>query len=187
MKEQKHQRRSAITDAAAETEVHPEVLHVQRVWFGNLRAACTIMLVARRLRRTSSPTGSWICSSCLRQSAREPRRTFSSISQQYPGPPLGRAAAHSLRNYRPDRTWRRQFVSGKALHHEEPRRREKLPDSPARTRFAPSPTGYMHLGGLRTALFSYLLAKSTGGQFLLRIEDTDQVRYAFPFTAFSCC
>ncbi|EEP79973.1 glutamyl-tRNA synthetase [Uncinocarpus reesii 1704] len=49
-----------------------------------------------------------------------------------------------------------------------------LPDSPARTRFAPSPTGYLHLGSLRTALFNYLLAKRTGGQFLLRIEDTDQ-------------
>ncbi|KFY66916.1 hypothetical protein V496_01854 [Pseudogymnoascus sp. VKM F-4515 (FW-2607)] len=52
----------------------------------------------------------------------------------------------------------------------------KLPDSPARTRFAPSPTGYLHLGSLRTALFSYLLAKSTNGSFLLRIEDTDQPR-----------
>lgn len=51
----------------------------------------------------------------------------------------------------------------------------KLPESPARTRFAPSPTGYLHLGSLRTALFSYLLAKSTNGRFLLRIEDTDQV------------
>ncbi|KAI9930394.1 hypothetical protein ASPWEDRAFT_26922 [Aspergillus wentii DTO 134E9] len=51
-----------------------------------------------------------------------------------------------------------------------------LPDSPARTRFAPSPTGYLHLGSLRTALFNYLLAKRTGGQFLLRIEDTDQKR-----------
>jgi len=46
---------------------------------------------------------------------------------------------------------------------------------PARTRFAPSPTGYLHLGSLRTALFNYLVAKATGGQFLLRIEDTDQV------------
>ncbi|KAJ4305759.1 Glutamate--tRNA ligase mitochondrial [Kalmusia sp. IMI 367209] len=51
-----------------------------------------------------------------------------------------------------------------------------LPLSPARTRFAPSPTGYLHLGSLRTALFNYLLAKATGGQFLLRIEDTDQKR-----------
>lgn len=45
-----------------------------------------------------------------------------------------------------------------------------------RTRFAPSPTGSLHVGGLRTALMSYLLAKQTGGQFLLRIEDTDQSR-----------
>ncbi|PYH90273.1 glutamyl-tRNA synthetase [Aspergillus ellipticus CBS 707.79] len=52
----------------------------------------------------------------------------------------------------------------------------KLPESPARTRFAPSPTGYLHLGSLRTALFNYLLAKRTGGQFLLRIEDTDKKR-----------
>ncbi len=46
-----------------------------------------------------------------------------------------------------------------------------------RTRFAPSPTGFMHLGNLRTALYTYLYAKSQGGQFILRIEDTDQERY----------
>ncbi len=45
-----------------------------------------------------------------------------------------------------------------------------------RTRFAPSPTGYMHVGNLRTALFTYLLAKHDGGTFILRIEDTDQER-----------
>ncbi len=45
-----------------------------------------------------------------------------------------------------------------------------------RTRFAPSPTGYMHIGNLRTALYEYLIAKSGGGQFILRIEDTDQER-----------
>ncbi|MCL1795502.1 MAG: glutamate--tRNA ligase [Clostridia bacterium] len=45
-----------------------------------------------------------------------------------------------------------------------------------RTRFAPSPTGYVHLGGLRTALYTYLLAKKSGGTFILRIEDTDQER-----------
>lgn len=44
------------------------------------------------------------------------------------------------------------------------------------TRFAPSPTGYMHIGNLRTALYAYLLAKSQQGKFILRIEDTDQVR-----------
>lgn len=47
---------------------------------------------------------------------------------------------------------------------------------PARTRFAPSPTGRMHLGGARTALYDYLLARQTGGQFILRIEDTDTRR-----------
>ena len=45
-----------------------------------------------------------------------------------------------------------------------------------RTRFAPSPTGFMHVGNLRTALFEYLIAKSNGGDFILRIEDTDQER-----------
>lgn len=45
-----------------------------------------------------------------------------------------------------------------------------------RTRFAPSPTGFMHVGNLRTALYEYLIAKSQGGQFVLRIEDTDQER-----------
>ena len=46
-----------------------------------------------------------------------------------------------------------------------------------RTRFAPSPTGYMHLGNLRSALYTYLFAKANGGKFILRIEDTDQSRY----------
>lgn len=45
-----------------------------------------------------------------------------------------------------------------------------------RTRFAPSPTGFLHVGGLRTALYAYLLAKQNGGKFILRIEDTDQKR-----------
>ena len=46
-----------------------------------------------------------------------------------------------------------------------------------RTRFAPSPTGFMHLGGVRTALYAYLFARKNGGSFILRIEDTDQERY----------
>ena len=48
--------------------------------------------------------------------------------------------------------------------------------SPPRLRFAPSPTGYLHVGGARTALFNWLLARRTGGKFLLRIEDTDKAR-----------
>ena len=45
-----------------------------------------------------------------------------------------------------------------------------------RTRFAPSPTGYLHIGGVRTALFNWLFARKHGGQFILRIDDTDQTR-----------
>ena len=61
---------------------------------------------------------------------------------------------------------------------EKMRQREALiPKGRVRTRFAPSPTGYMHVGGLRTALYAYLIAKHAGGDFLLRIEDTDQERF----------
>ena len=52
-----------------------------------------------------------------------------------------------------------------------------MPNNNIRTRFAPSPTGYMHVGNLRTALYTYLMAKHDGGTFILRIEDTDQGRY----------
>ena len=48
--------------------------------------------------------------------------------------------------------------------------------SPPRVRFAPSPTGSLHVGGARTALYNLLFARSTGGRFLLRIEDTDVER-----------
>src|SRR3954447_2273392 len=47
---------------------------------------------------------------------------------------------------------------------------------PVRTRFAPSPTGYLHIGGVRTALFNWLFARRHGGQFILRIDDTDAER-----------
>ena len=49
-------------------------------------------------------------------------------------------------------------------------------------RFAPSPTGYLHLGGARTALFNYLFAKVNRGKFFLRIEDSDQNRSSVKFT-----
>ena len=52
----------------------------------------------------------------------------------------------------------------------------RIPKGRVRTRFAPSPTGYMHVGNLRTALYTYLIARHMGGDFLLRIEDTDQNR-----------
>ncbi|MBR5093813.1 MAG: glutamate--tRNA ligase [Oscillospiraceae bacterium] len=52
----------------------------------------------------------------------------------------------------------------------------RIPKGEVRTRFAPSPTGYMHVGNLRTALYTWLIARHSGGKFLLRIEDTDQGR-----------
>ena len=52
----------------------------------------------------------------------------------------------------------------------------KIPRGRIRTRFAPSPTGYMHVGNLRTALYTWLIARNSGGTFILRIEDTDQGR-----------
>ncbi len=52
-----------------------------------------------------------------------------------------------------------------------------MTDQPLRVRFAPSPTGYLHIGGARTALFNFLLARKHGGQFVLRIEDTDRARH----------
>ncbi|OAP57090.1 glutamate-tRNA ligase [Fonsecaea erecta] len=77
---------------------------------------------------------------------------------------------------------RRRASTATALSSSSPvvgsstQKRGKLPSSPARTRFAPSPTGNLHLGSIRTALFNYLLARATNGQFLLRIEDTDAKR-----------
>ena len=53
---------------------------------------------------------------------------------------------------------------------------ERIPQGKVRTRFAPSPTGYMHVGNLRTALYTWLIARHSGGTFILRIEDTDQGR-----------
>src|SRR6188508_1504722 len=66
--------------------------------------------------------------------------------------------------------------------HERPRRcswpfpLHAIDPMKVRTRFAPSPTGYLHIGGVRTALFNWLFARQHGGQFLLRIDDTDAER-----------
>ena len=55
--------------------------------------------------------------------------------------------------------------------------RKKMDSIKIRTRFAPSPTGFMHIGNLRTAIYAYIIAKKYGGDFILRIEDTDRERY----------
>src|SRR5688500_19933324 len=68
-----------------------------------------------------------------------------------------------------------------------PQRKARLSasDNPAGvvTRFAPSPTGYLHIGGARTALFNWLFARHHGGRYLLRIEDTDRARSTEPAIA----
>ena len=83
----------------------------------------------------------------------------------------------------PDRARARAYPA--ALFLEEKTMKEKqwfddmekrIPKGGVRTRFAPSPTGYMHVGNLRTALYTYLIARRAGGKFILRIEDTDQER-----------
>ncbi|KAH0846530.1 glutamate-tRNA ligase [Fonsecaea monophora] len=95
----------------------------------------------------------WVCNSCrARQTA---------------------AKGHSLVPSRKAST--APTSNGSTTTHSTPKR-GKLPSTPARTRFAPSPTGNLHLGSIRTALFNYLLARATNGQFLLRIEDTDAKR-----------
>src|SRR3954454_21648156 len=55
-----------------------------------------------------------------------------------------------------------------------------MSSSPVRVRFAPSPTGFLHIGGARSALFNWLYARHTGGTFVLRIEDTDAARNTQP-------
>ena len=64
-----------------------------------------------------------------------------------------------------------------------PEPREIIPLMPPRVRFAPSPTGYLHVGGARTALFNWLYARRHGGTFVLRIEDTDAGRSSWDMVA----
>jgi hypothetical protein len=105
---------------------------------------------------TLSRATDWVCPSCRMNT-------------------LGGRTALQYRSRVYANSYRRTFAISASRYKDVKTRDGKLPDYPARTRFAPSPTGIMHIGGLRTALFSYLLAKRTGGQFILRIEDTDQV------------
>lgn len=110
-----------------------------------------------------SQTAGNICRTCLGHLSLSSKRQYpqwSTTSARYEYSQVGKRSFSSI-----VARAAKQAATGKIL----------LPEGPARTRFAPSPTGYLHLGSLRTALFNYLLAKKTEGQFLLRIEDTDQV------------
>jgi glutamyl-tRNA synthetase len=134
-----------------------------------LSSSCRLPRMSRLLnvlpRRSQRPV--FFCKSCLDRLSTPTTRHFSmssgAFSRTFPRP-----AAISPTSVKTFSTTAVHLAKGHST-------RELLPSGPARTRFAPSPTGYLHLGSLRTALFNYLLAKRTGGQFLLRIEDTDQV------------
>ena len=105
------------------------------------------VMIERIAFRIGSRSDGWVCRECIRKLRQVHKRHVATTTTALEPPPV-------------------KHIS----------RAHKLPNTPARTRFAPSPTGFLHIGGLRTALFSYSLAKRTKGQFLLRIEDTDQVR-----------
>ncbi|GAB1734144.1 hypothetical protein NU195Hw_g7127t1 [Hortaea werneckii] len=116
----------------------------------------------------------WVCQSCLRRSLEASRRSFTAVARR--GVRLDQNRLKTSPLQRSNRVANIRSFASSSRSHAAPSRKPVLPEDPARTRFAPSPTGHLHIGGLRTALFSYLLARRTAGQFLLRIEDTDQKR-----------
>lgn len=164
-------------------------LRGRRSAFAGRAVQCTmvfqtrIYLFARHLTMSRLVGSNWpfICRSCLDKTSRSAsRQLFTSSraittrSNRLRSSTLALSRTSQLLREQPCRTTR-VFTNSTPLSKSKESNVRLLPLGPARTRFAPSPTGYMHLGSLRTALFNYLLAKKTGGQFLLRIEDTDQV------------
>lgn len=133
------------------------------------------MLSSKGLLAKQSEASDYVCRACRGRLTLISKRQFSNAG-------LPSLQANQALKYNQNQIlYRRQCFSSTSIQRAKQAATGKklLPDGPARTRFAPSPTGYLHLGSLRTALFNYLLAKKTGGQFLLRIEDTDQVRNSF--------
>ncbi|THX70050.1 hypothetical protein D6D04_10058 [Aureobasidium pullulans] len=127
--------------------------------------------MSRLLNQLPSRSRGYVCRSCFGRLSTRATRHFSITSGAY-RKALPRASPISTTSLSSSKSFSTTAINLAKGHST----RELLPSGPARTRFAPSPTGYLHLGSLRTALFNYLLAKRTGGQFLLRIEDTDQKR-----------
>lgn len=126
------------------------------------------------LRSGTSGRAGFVCKNC-RARLTLSNRPFTSASRSFRSGISARGVATVPKPPVSSQSTTRSFSSTDGVYAKQTIK-ELLPSGPARTRFAPSPTGYLHLGSLRTALFNYLLAKRTGGQFLLRIEDTDQVR-----------
>src|SRR5690606_33880959 len=104
------------------------------------------------------------------------RRDLDGLSRAPPHRHAEAGRALPARGLRPARSGR---ARPRLKHLERTDNRPPSPrgtSMPIRTRFAPSPTGSLHVGGVRTALYCLLLARSTGGRFVLRIEDTDRAR-----------
>ncbi|KAF2767655.1 hypothetical protein EJ03DRAFT_144294 [Teratosphaeria nubilosa] len=139
--------------------------------------------LARPLKRAAVQADGWVCQSCRRRASRAQIRLLhlaTSASVARGRPAYASINSNSFRqaaHFRSHVSMKEKSTGNEELKQSfQLTRKPILPDKPARTRFAPSPTGHLHIGGLRTALFSFLLARRTGGQFLLRIEDTDQKR-----------
>jgi len=149
-------RESLITAEAQTSGITRQVDPLPGLAYNKAAALTTYLITFYIARRMSvflsfrAQFGQYTCRSCLARLSKNAKRYSSSASSQ------------------------------SQLRRPNPLNKSKLSPGPARTRFAPSPTGYLHLGSLRTALFNYLLAKRTGGQFLLRIEDTDKVGGPIP-------
>src|SRR4029079_5151332 len=132
---------------------------------------------SQRNQRSCSLSSMWADS--LREAASSPCPPGRSPPSRSSSPHSGMADAYNRAGRPPPCSYP---ASTPMLHHDRANPQpsvEKLADSMSEkviTRFAPSPTGYLHIGGARTALFNWLYAKHTGGKMLLRIEDTDQAR-----------
>lgn len=132
-------------------------------------------LAGSSARRTAKVAEKWLRLSCRARHLSQAQK----VARAAALPPYSSqsiACARKSRSQIHSRKIQYRTSSSSAEQVHKRTREPVLPSGPARTRFAPSPTGYLHIGGLRTALFSYLLARRTLGQFLLRIEDTDQKR-----------
>lgn len=153
----------------------------KRRWFIQTRIRSSHYL-ATDMRRSflarPSIESAYVCRSCRAQSAvANAQRRFTTVVPS-PSTSFSNLATRAAKPPRSSNSWcpdTSRHISTTPIRRADKHARKLLPDRPARTRFAPSPTGYLHLGSLRTALFNHLLAKKTGGQFILRIEDTDQV------------
>ena len=165
-----------LTNAKPSTCVGSELrpIHLRRnnsMTLGRSLLPNRLTRMSRLLNQLPSRSRGYVCRSCLGRLGTPATRHFSITSGAY-RKALPRASPISTASLFSSKSFSTTAINLAKGHST----RELLPSGPARTRFAPSPTGYLHLGSLRTALFNYLLAKRTGGQFLLRIEDTDQVR-----------